>query len=357
MSKLLPVPDLKATTTEPPPAPPLPDVVDASALVADTTPAPDEVVCGVLHRGAKMVVGGSSKTNKTWCLTDLAIAVSHNEPWLNFKTRPGLVLFVNLEIQPYFFARRIEAIASAKNIPVRSGVLDVLNLRGHCASFDELLPRISERAKQRGYVLIVLDPIYKLMAGRDENSAGDIGEVMHGIESLAVQTGAAVAFAAHFSKGNQAAKESIDRISGSGVFARDPDSILTLTRHQEADSFTIDCVLRNHPPVAPFVATWMFPLMRVNDSLNPADLHQAQTGRKAIYNPQMILDNWPKRKKQTTAGALKEAVCSATGMSRAKFYELLRELVNQGQLNRDDKERYSISLESPESHKKDLKDQ
>src|ERR1051325_5990145 len=34
---------------------------------------------------------------------------------------------------------------------------------------------------------------------------------------------AAVALAGHFTKGNASAKEAIDRISGSGVFARDPD--------------------------------------------------------------------------------------------------------------------------------------
>jgi len=37
-----------------------------------------------------------------------------------------------------------------------------------------------------------------------------------------VKTGAAVGFGAHYSKGNQAGKEAIDRVSGSGVFARDP---------------------------------------------------------------------------------------------------------------------------------------
>lgn len=37
---------------------------------------------------------------------------------------------------------------------------------------------------------------------------------------LTVETGAGVAFGSHFSKGNQIQKESIDRISGSGVFAR-----------------------------------------------------------------------------------------------------------------------------------------
>jgi len=92
---------------------------------------------------------------------------------------------------------------------------------------------IISRAQNGGYALIILDPVYKCMGHRDENAAGDIGSLLNEVERLAVQTGAAVVFGAHFSKGSQAGKESIDRVSGSGVFARDPDSILTLTRHEE----------------------------------------------------------------------------------------------------------------------------
>jgi len=74
----------------------------------------------------------------------------------------------------------------------------------------------------------------------------------HG-RNLAVTTGAAVALAGHFSKGNASAKESIDRISGSGVLARDPDSLITFTRHEEQDAFTVEMTLRNLAPVEPFV--------------------------------------------------------------------------------------------------------
>ena len=120
--------------------------------------------------------------------------------------------------------------------------------------------------------MIVLDPIYKLLGARDENKAGDIASLLNEIELLAVKTGAAVAFGAHFSKGNQSQKESIDRIGGSGVFARDPDTILTFTRHDETDCFTVDATLRNHPPIDPFVVRWEFPLMCVDSTFDPANL-------------------------------------------------------------------------------------
>ncbi len=71
-----------------------------------------------------------------------------------------------------------------------------------------------------------------------------------------MQSGAAVVFGAHYSNGNQAGKEAIDRIGGSGVFARDPDVILTMTPHEEKDAYVIDLTLRALPQLEAFVVRW-----------------------------------------------------------------------------------------------------
>ncbi len=88
-------------------------------------------------------------------------------------------------------------------------------------------------------LFIVIDLVYKVLGGRDENAAGDISELCNELEQIAVVTGAAILYAAHFSKGNQAGKEAMDRIGGSGVFGRDPDTIITLTKHQREGAYTV----------------------------------------------------------------------------------------------------------------------
>src|SRR5207244_10394065 len=103
--------------------------------------------------------------------------------------------------------------------------------------------RILRAIKSKKYVLIILDPIYKLLGSSEENKAGDTATLLNEVESLAVETGAAVAYGSHFSKGNQAQKESIDRVSGSGVYARDPDSIVNFTRHEKDDCYTVEATL------------------------------------------------------------------------------------------------------------------
>ena len=86
-------------------------------------------------------------------------------------------------------------------------------------------------------------------------------------------TGASVVFAAHFTKGNQAGKESIDRISGGGSLNRDPDGLVTLTRHETDHAFTVDFTLRDFAPIEPFVVKWEYPLLVRDNYLDPEKIN------------------------------------------------------------------------------------
>jgi hypothetical protein len=267
----------------------LPDMVDAAEFLATEIEPLIELVAGILHRASKLVFGGGSKSFKTWCLLYLALCVAVGADWLGRKTTKGKVLFVNFEIQRKPWQGRISSVAKAAGIRPQPGDMTTWTLRGHAADFRKLIPKIIDRCRTENFALIVLDPVYKLYAdGTNENATGDIAALLNEIERLAVETGAAIAFGAHFSKGNASAKEAIDRISGSGVFARDPDSILIFTQHEEADAFTIEPILRNFAPVSPFAVRWEFPLMRLADDLDPSKLKQV-VGRKKGHDPKQLL--------------------------------------------------------------------
>lgn len=297
-----------ASTLEPASSRKIPAIVDLAGQIKNPPLTPPEVVCGILHRGSKLVLGGSSKSHKTWTLLGLGIAVATGTEWLGFPTQKGRVLYVNAEVQPPFFVSRASSICSAMAIELSPGQIDIQHLRGHCADLVELRKEIVRCIGSKDYTLIILDPIYKLMAGRDENKAGDIAALLDEVEKLAAATNAAVAFGAHYSKGNQAAKEAIDRISGSGVFARDPDAILNLTKHEEENAFIVEATLRNFPPVPPFVVRWDHPLMHRDDDLDPARLKQSRGGR-AKKKPsldeylKLFADAWNLEPAEATLGA------------------------------------------------------
>jgi hypothetical protein len=207
---------------------------------------------------------------------------------MGLETTLGKVLFVNFEIAANMWQRRIEAVLNTKGIKLKPDAIHLWNLRGCAADFHTLIPKIIQCTMDEQYSLIVLDPLYKIYGGADENSAGDVAELLNSIERMTVETGAAVAYGCHFAKGNAATKEAIDRISGSGVFARDPDSLLIFTRHEEEDAFSVEPILRNFPQMDKFVVRWNYPLFEKAEDLNPEDLKQP-LGRKKEHDPRTFL--------------------------------------------------------------------
>ncbi len=318
----------------------LPPITPAPEFMKSNIQTPAELIKGVLHQGSKLLLGGSSKSYKTWALSDLAVSVSTGTPWLGFQTQAGKVLYVNLEIQASFFRRRLAELTEAKNLQLTDN-LEIWNLRGHAADYRSLLPKIKARIQDDKHALVVLDPTYKLLGTADENSATDISLLLNAVEHLGVTTGAAVAMAAHFGKGNPAAKETIDRISGSGVFARDPDSLIFFTRHEEDRCFTVEMILRNLPPIAPFVVRWNWPLYRRAEELDPADLKQPG-GRPSTHHADELLKTLGDQRLSTTEW--QEQSAEEHGMGKTCFYRLKKELSSSEKVRQSavDKKWYQI---------------
>lgn len=308
----------------------LPAIVNASHLCSKPPATPPEIIEGVLHQGGKMCFGGGSKSFKTWTLLELSICITTGLPWLGFDTTQGAVLYVNFELPAFAIATRLRDIAAALNIPVPKN-LSIWNLRGHAADAGTILPIIAKEAKTLNFLLLVLDPLYKLLGSRDENASRDMADLMNRIEHLGVEINAAISFGSHFAKGNASLKESIDRISGSGVFARDPDSIVTLTQHEERNAFTVDMTLRNFPQQEPFVVRRKHPLMLVDNHLDPGKLKQPKkpsAGRPPEHQPDDLLTCL------TTDMTSSEWIAAADAalIPERTYYRLRKELLSQGRI-------------------------
>ena len=292
----------------------LPEIDQASSLLKNRAEKPAEIIEGIMHSGTKAVLASGSKVGKTWILLDLATAVATGTPFLKFKTQKKKVLFINFEIRREFIADRLEIIQQQKKHSDLSN-LGIWNLRGLTADFEVLTEDIIQRASKDKYALIILDPIYKAMVGKSENTASSVGVLCNQIEQIVEATGAAVIFAHHYAKGNAAKKNQIDRMSGSGVFARDADTIITLTEHAEKDCFSVEMTLRNLAPQSPFVIQWNYPVMVERQDLSPADFKSDEATEDDDYEPLLsLLDESP----LTTAEWLDAA--TGIGYSRATFF-------------------------------------
>ena len=302
---------------------------------------------GLLKQGSKMVLGGGSKSFKTWTLLNLGLSVGYGVPFWGHEVKQGRALYVDLELDEedlQYRKNRIErAMGIRESIP---GKFDVLSLKRELSRwrkenrrrdkenqidpFEEIVEEI--RLSRNDYGLIILDPLYKFMGKRNENDAGDMADLFADIECLSIDTGAAVVIGVHFSKGNQALKEAIDRISGSGVFARDPDSIMVMTELDEKQgdfTFQVEARLRKFKPLKKFAVRWEEPLMVRDDTLDADDL-KGKAGRKKEHSSVDLLEMLPSDGSGITRDEFKKQANDRLGIKDTTFATLSNELLENG---------------------------
>lgn len=258
----------------PPATKPLPEIWDWARIMARAKePPPQEILRDMLCKGARMSVEGSSKAGKTWVLLNLGIAAAQGTSWLGFDVvKPCRVLYMDFELMNWYAAHRIDTIS----VKLGSGWLENFQywpLRGSCYEFTRLKEHLLVSGQRDAYDLVVVDPYYKAAAGLDENSVGDVMKVLQEIERFSEETDTAIVYAHHYSKGNKADVDALDRGSGSGAFARDPDTKVMLTQHMEKDCLTVEPKCRNSRTPDKRVVETTFPTFLPRADLDPADLY------------------------------------------------------------------------------------
>lgn len=273
----------------------LPEMESLENLFDEEIVLAPELISGVLRKGHKMLIAGPSKAGKSFALIQLAIAIAEGQQWFGFNCMQGKVLYVNLELDGKSAKKRFVDIYNTLGLGHQNiKNIDIWNLRGKTSPMDKLTPKLIRRAKDAGYIAIIIDPIYKVLTG-DENNAHDMSIFVNQFDRIATELSCSVIYAHHHSKGAQGGKNSMDRSSGSGVFARDPDAILDLIelpideeRYDQLDQAMIcetifDTIKVNQPDYLQYIK----PSERYDQSKMERHLMTAINGR--VANAQEIL--------------------------------------------------------------------
>lgn len=206
----------------------LPDPESLAAVWDNLPELSPPLIDGVFRQGHKMMLAGPSKAGKSFALIELCIAIAEGREWVGWPCTQGRVLYVNLELDRASCMHRFKDVYQSLGwSPDNLDNVDIWNLRGKSVPMDKLAPKLIRRAAKQNYIAIVIDPIYKVITG-DENSADQMAHFSNQFDLVCHELNAAVIYCHHHSKGYQGSKRSMDRASGSGVFARDPDALLDL---------------------------------------------------------------------------------------------------------------------------------
>ena len=251
----------------------LPDQENLKDVWNDLPPLAPSLIEGVLRKGHKMMLAGPSKAGKSFALIEMAIAIAEGRKWLNWYCSQGRVLYVNLELDRPSCLHRFKDVYTALGWPANNiENIDIWELRGKSIPMDKLAPKLIRRAAKKNYTAIIIDPIYKIITG-DENSADQMAHFCNQFDKVCTELNCAVIYCHHHSKGAQGSKRSMDRASGSGVFARDADALLDMiqlnTDNQvglPGTAWRIEGTLREFKPFKPLNVWFEYPIHKLDDS-------------------------------------------------------------------------------------------
>lgn len=284
----------------------LPDPESLEAVWDNLPPLSPPLIDGVLRQGHKMLLAGPSKAGKSVALIELCIAIAEGRKWLSWQCAQGKVMYVNLELDRPSCLHRFKEVYQSMGIRTDNlANIDIWNLRGKARPMDKLAPMLIRRAAKKNYIAIIIDPIYKVITG-DENSADQMANFCNQFDLVCNELGVAVIYCHHHSKGSQGGKKSMDRASGSGVFARDPDAMLDMIELELPES-----VLKaeENKAVCDVCKQYLDAHFKWQDELSQDDLCSSYQMLNYCENR---LDKWQWMALQKMVGEVKEKVKKIT---------------------------------------------
>ncbi len=202
--------------------------------------------------GDNVLLTAPSKMGKSWFYSTLATSLASGEKFLGLEVAKSRVLMLDLELHKDDAQDRLWSIALSQGLKQVPEDLYLWSLRSCVYDMETLIEVLQARlADLPPMDAIFIDPIYMLEGGGefDENSNSAVTEMLRELQGITKQTGSALLLSHHYRKGNMGRENHIDRSSGAGAFSRFPDSLLTLSHHNEPYHAIMEVTGRSMPQV------------------------------------------------------------------------------------------------------------
>lgn len=238
---------------------------------------PSWLVEGIWQKGTYGMIAGEPKTYKSVQATDLALSVASGKHFLNYfpVNSRGAVLYVQEENNAQTVQDRVFKIAASKglltstphglSLPVDLP-LHFSNNYGINLTTEESRELLENTIKEINPVLVILDPLYMMLGGVDENSAKEVGDVLRWLTYIRNQYNTAILICHHYNKGGtSSSNRGGQRVRGSSAFHAWVESALYIKATDELYTVKIDREFRAFPSM---------PELKLKIELgNPGDLY------------------------------------------------------------------------------------
>lgn len=239
-------------------------IVDAGSDWLDVeAPPTDPVFEGFVDMRQRAAVIGGTKRRKSFVVATAAILSAAGREGIGLKAvKPRKTLLVQFEIEERYMWRRIQKLCRSMGITKEDlgGRLFIVNLRDQLddENFEKIaLEIIDEAMRQTGAEVLIIDPIYVLNTG-EENETMSMRRLLRRFGTINRTMNAALIYSMHDKKSGHFDQELSNRGSGTGLTARDYDGAMFLSPHESGDDdlTVVEYLVRHAPPREPYCIRW-----------------------------------------------------------------------------------------------------
>ena len=162
------------------------------------------LVADLLLPGTLVGIIGAANSGKTAWTLDLCAAIATGRSFRNLRCRQSGILYIAAE-GGHGIQNRIEALKQTHRLPDDAPfglVTESINLCTTDADTDRIIEACSEFQRVSGHSVgaVVIDTLFRALAGGDENSGADMGSLITRADRIKDRTGAAVVSVHHLGK-------------------------------------------------------------------------------------------------------------------------------------------------------------
>lgn len=219
------------------------DTVNAAQWLAELDEEDQPVMDGVFDQGDRVAIVAQSKAKKSFLALQLAVCAATGRDFLGFTVERQKVLLINGEVKTSKYKHRLKGVTGKLGIPwSETASLHFLHTRPLDAE-EVTLETILALCRRLEVTLCILDPFYTFI--QNEIDQEQVKAAIQQMKQFS-QHGITLVSVFHATKGLIGDRQIIDRIAGSGVFARDVDALLSMSVHENKTSVVLSFTTRNY---------------------------------------------------------------------------------------------------------------
>lgn len=179
------------------------------------------IIDGILREREVVSIVGAAKTRKTWFALALALAVANGAPFLGHETHRRKVLYLDYELKPGTFRKRMSLLSPVKPV----------GFFYQCLRGEERLPTVDEIAAivaAEGFGLVVVDSLYRTEWIAEENNNDTTSRDLKKLQRFTHAVACSLLVVDHTAKGGGAERSAVDASRGASSKGGFFDALLVL---------------------------------------------------------------------------------------------------------------------------------